>query len=47
MSGQYVIVVPGAELVVVRLGLAQTEDVELHGIERLVGRVLDAVEDVP
>jgi CubicO group peptidase (beta-lactamase class C family) len=47
MSGQYVIVVPGADLVVVRLGLAQTEDVELHGIERLVGRVLDAVEDVP
>ena len=47
MSGQYVIVVPGADLVVVRLGLAQTEDVELHGIERLVRRVLDAVASGP
>jgi CubicO group peptidase (beta-lactamase class C family) len=44
MSGQYVVVVPSAELVVVRLGLAQVEDVELHGIERLVSRVLAAVQ---
>jgi len=44
MSGQYVVVVPSAELVVVRLGLAQAEGDALHGIERLVKRILDAVD---
>jgi CubicO group peptidase (beta-lactamase class C family) len=46
MSGQYVVVVPSADLVVVRLGLAQAEGDALHGIERLVGRVLAVVEAV-
>ena len=44
MSGQYVVVVPSAELVVVRLGLAQAEGDALHGIERLVARAIGAVE---
>ncbi|MGH0037674.1 MAG: serine hydrolase domain-containing protein [Myxococcota bacterium] len=43
MSGQYVVVVPSAELVVVRLGLAQAEGDALHGIEPLVRAALDAV----
>lgn len=43
MSGQYIVVVPGSELVVARLGLAQAEGDELHGIERLVARAMRAV----
>jgi CubicO group peptidase (beta-lactamase class C family) len=43
MSGQYVVVVPSARLVVVRLGLSQAEGDDLHGIEPLVGAALDAL----
>jgi len=42
MSGQYVVVVPSARLVVVRLGLSQAEGDALHGIEPLVRAALDA-----
>ncbi len=41
-SGQYVVVVPSAELVVVRLGLATLDDDALHGIEPLVRAALEA-----
>jgi len=43
MSGQYVVVVPSADLVVVRLGLAQEEGDALHGIEPLVRSALDVL----
>ncbi len=43
MSGQYVVVVPSAGLVLVRLGLAQSEGDALHGIEPLLRSVLDAL----
>ncbi len=43
MSGQYVVVVPSAELVVVRMGLAQAEGDALHGIEPLVRTAIDAL----
>jgi CubicO group peptidase (beta-lactamase class C family) len=39
-SGQYVVVVPSAQLVVVRLGLSQAEGDDLHGIEPLVHTAL-------
>lgn len=39
-SGQYVVVVPSAQLVVVRLGLSQAEGDDLHGIEPLVHAAL-------
>ena len=44
MSGQYVVVVPSREVVVVRLGLSQAEGDALHGIEPLVRGVLDAIQ---
>lgn len=42
-SGQYVVVVPSAELVVVRLGLSQADGDALHGIEPLVAALLAAL----
>jgi len=42
-SGQYVVVVPSADLVVVRLGLAQAEGDALHGIEPLVRAAMGAL----
>jgi hypothetical protein len=42
-SGQYVVVVPSAELVIVRLGLTQGLDESLDGIEPLVRAVLDVL----
>jgi CubicO group peptidase (beta-lactamase class C family) len=42
-SGQYVVVVPSAELVVVRLGLSHGDAGDLHGIEPLVRDVLHAL----
>ena len=42
-SGQYVVVVPSAELVVVRLGLSQAEGDDLHGVEPLVRAALDTL----
>jgi hypothetical protein len=42
-SGQYVVIVPSAELVVVRLGLSTMRDEGLHGIEPLVAAALQAV----
>lgn len=42
-SGQYVVIVPSAELVVVRLGLSQAEGDDLHGIEPLVRAALDSL----
>ena len=42
-SGQYVVVVPSAELVIVRLGLTQGPDETLDGIEPLVRAVLDVL----
>jgi CubicO group peptidase (beta-lactamase class C family) len=44
-SGQYVVVVPSAELVVVRLGLTQGEDDALHGIEPLVRAAIETLAD--
>jgi len=43
MSGQYVLVVPSARLVVVRFGLSQADDDDLHGIEPLVAAAIDAL----
>jgi len=37
------VIVPSAELVVVRLGLSTTRDEALHGIELLVSAALQAV----
>jgi len=42
-SGQYVMIDPTADLVVVRLGLAQRDVSELHGIEPLVHAVREAL----
>jgi CubicO group peptidase (beta-lactamase class C family) len=42
-SGQYVVIVPSADLVVVRLGLAQADADALHGIEPLVRAALDTL----
>ena len=47
MSGQYVVVVPSAELVVVRFGLSQAESDDLQGIEPLVRAAIDAVRGEP
>ncbi len=47
MSGQYVVVVPSADLVVVRLGLTQSGGDALQGIEPLVAAVLEAVAGGP
>ncbi len=47
-SGQYVVVIPSAELVVVRTGLARAHTDEAHGIEALLREVIAAVgEDGP
>lgn len=43
MSGQYVVVVLSAELVVVRLGLSQAEGDALHGVEALVRAAIDVL----
>ncbi len=43
MSGQYVVVVPSSDLVIVRFGLTQAEGDELQGIESLVRATIDAV----
>jgi CubicO group peptidase (beta-lactamase class C family) len=43
MSGQYVVVVPSAELVVVRQGLSQAEDDALQGIEPLVAAAIETL----
>jgi len=43
MSGQNVVIVPSAELVVVRFGLAQAEGDALHGIEPLVSAAIEAL----
>jgi CubicO group peptidase (beta-lactamase class C family) len=42
-SGQYVVIVPSADLVIVRLGLTQGTDESLDGIETLVRAVLDVL----
>ncbi|MBW2241829.1 MAG: serine hydrolase [Deltaproteobacteria bacterium] len=47
MSGQYVVIVPSAELVIVRLGLTQSGGDELQGIEPLVRATIDAVKGAP
>jgi CubicO group peptidase (beta-lactamase class C family) len=44
-SGQYVVVVPSAQLVLVRLGLGHTDDDRLNGIEVLVRQVLETLGD--
>ncbi|RQS64111.1 class C beta-lactamase-related serine hydrolase [Burkholderia sp. Bp8963] len=41
--GQYVIVVPSKQLVIVRLGNAQTHDFDIDGANRLVKDVIDAL----
>jgi CubicO group peptidase (beta-lactamase class C family) len=43
MSGQYVVVIPSADLVVVRLGLAQAEGDALHGIEPLLRTAVEVL----
>ncbi len=43
MSGQYVVIVPSEELVIVRFGLTHAESDEFQGIEELVRAVIDAV----
>ena len=45
MSGQYVVVIPSADLVVVRFGLSQSEGDALHGIEPLLRTALDVFSD--
>jgi CubicO group peptidase (beta-lactamase class C family) len=43
--GQYVVVVPSAQLVVVRLGRAHTRDFELAGMNRLLAQAIAALSD--
>ena len=47
MSGQYVVVVPSSDLVIVRFGLTQAEGDDLQGIESLVRAAIDAVGTRP
>lgn len=42
--GQYVVVVPSRDLVVVRLGRAHTPDFEVAGTNRLVGQIIAAID---
>lgn len=43
MSGQYVVIVPSSDLVIVRFGLTQADGDELQGIEDLVRATIEAV----
>ncbi|MCP3986772.1 MAG: serine hydrolase [bacterium] len=47
MSGQYVVIVPSADLVIVRFGLTQAAEDELQGIEPLIRATIDAVQSDP